>query len=72
MEYTLPLDKMTLNEKLRVMEALWSDLSKNTVNLPAPAWHNDVLLARELKIREKSASYRDWEDAKKDIRKSIE
>ncbi|MFN8625581.1 MAG: hypothetical protein U0587_06300 [Candidatus Binatia bacterium] len=28
MTITLPLDEMTTDEKLRVMEALWADLSR--------------------------------------------
>lgn len=33
------LDKMTVPEKLRLMEALWSDLSKHSDDLDLPAWH---------------------------------
>lgn len=72
MEYHLPLDKMTTNEKLQAMESLWQDLSKNIENLPVPAWHRDVLLAREMKIREGKATYMDWSQAKDFIRKNAE
>ena len=29
MDITLPLDQMTIEEKLRAMELLWADLSRN-------------------------------------------
>jgi Putative addiction module component len=38
-EVTLPLDKMTVAEKLRAMEMLWADLSRNEAQIESPAWH---------------------------------
>jgi hypothetical protein len=37
MEATLPLDKMTVAEKLRAMEALWADLSRDEAQVESPA-----------------------------------
>jgi hypothetical protein len=56
MERALPLDKMTLAEKLSAMENIWDDLLHNTENLPSPAWHRDVLQAHRMKIRMAHAS----------------
>jgi hypothetical protein len=36
-DVTLPLEKMTVAEKLRVMEALWSDLTRNEGQFESPA-----------------------------------
>ena len=72
MEHALPLDKMTLSEKLRAMEDIWSDLSRNAEALPSPEWHRDVLQARELRIAENSSHYTDWNQAKQDICKNTE
>jgi len=72
MEYHLPLDKMTTNEKLQIMESLWRDLSRDSESLPVPAWHRDVLLAREMKVSDGTAAYMDWEQAKDLIRKNME
>jgi len=61
MERALPLDKMTLAEKLSAMENIWDDLLRNTENLPSPAWHRDVLQARESRIADNTAHYHDWD-----------
>ncbi len=44
---TLPLEKMTVEEKLQVMEELWSDLCCNQNHIPVPQWHKDILDKRE-------------------------
>lgn len=67
METTLPLDQMTTAEKLRAMEALWADLSRNETQLESPTWHEDVLKEREQKIKSGAESFIDWETAKKQL-----
>jgi hypothetical protein len=71
MEATLPLDKMTVAEKLRAMELLWADLSRNDVQLESPAWHEDVLHDREAKIKSGAEKFMDWETAKKQLRDKL-
>ncbi len=65
---TLPLDKMTGEEKLQVTEDLWIDLTKNESEYPSPNWHKDVLELREKRAIEGKEEYLDWEAAKKNIR----
>jgi hypothetical protein len=65
MPITLPLDQMTVKEKLAIMELLWEDLARTPGAIESPAWHKDVL-------DERSASpgrYTDWEKAKTRIRR---
>lgn len=71
MEATLPLDKMTIAEKLRAMEMLWADLSRNEAELESPAWHEDVLRDREAKIKSGKESFMGWETAKKQLRDKL-
>lgn len=71
MEATLPLDKMTVAEKLRAMEALWADLSRDEAQLESPAWHADVLHEREERIKSGTESFMDWETAKKQLRETF-
>ena len=54
---SIPLDKMSLAEKLEAMEALWADLSRTPADVPVPQWHRDVLKAR----MESPATWLDWE-----------
>ena len=63
----LELEKMTLEEKLRAMEALWADLSRREESIPVPKWHKDVLDERERLVKEGKARFIDWETAKKQI-----
>jgi hypothetical protein len=71
MEKTLPLDKMTVAEKLRAMEALWADLSQNEAQIESPTWHGDVLHDREAKIKSGAEKFMDWEAAKKQLRDKL-
>jgi hypothetical protein len=68
MEAILPLSQMTLAEKLRAMEELWADLSRDEAQLESPSWHGDVLHDRENKIKSGEESFMDWETAKKQLR----
>jgi hypothetical protein len=68
MDATLPLDKMTVAEKLRAMEALWADLSRDESQIESPAWHGDVLRDREAKIKSGAENFMEWETAKKQLR----
>jgi hypothetical protein len=58
---------MTLEEKLRAMEALWEDLCRREGDVPVPQWHKDLLDERERLVREGKAQFIDWETAKKRI-----
>jgi hypothetical protein len=65
MSATLPLEKMTLAEKLQAMEELWADLSRND-NFESPAWHAEVLEARR-----NETNFIDWETAKHSFARAV-
>jgi len=67
MDITIPLDKMTTDDKLRVLEEVWEDLARTPEEVPVPAWHADVLEAREKRIAEGTSQFKDWDDAKQSI-----
>ena len=71
MAVTLPLDKMTVQEKLRVMEELWEDLSREPRNIKSPSWHKQALKEREARIASGQAKFIDWEKAKKELRRRL-
>jgi len=71
MDITLPLDQMTIAEKLRAMEALWEDLSRSPENLPSPSWHEQVLEEREARIKSGEAKFVDWEVTKQELRERL-
>lgn len=59
---------MSMDEKLRVMEALWADLSRHEEQLESPGWHADVLKAREERVTSGQETFVEWEAAKKELR----
>ena len=71
MQISLPLDKMTIPEKISTMESLWDNLCQQAKKVPSPSWHGDVLAQREKELKKNKTSLLDWDDAKKDIRESL-
>jgi len=71
MKITIPLESMTISEKLEAMELLWADLQNSAESLPSPAWHADVLQAREKRVQEGKSSFSSWNEAKDRIKKSV-
>lgn len=69
MDITLPLDQMSVAEKLRALEAIWEDLSRNEANLESPAWHGQVLMEREERAKSGGDAPVDWDVAKSQLRK---
>jgi putative addiction module component (TIGR02574 family) len=58
---------MTVEEKLQTVEALWQSLSADPAAIESPAWHEEELRERELKIESGETKFVDWEEAKADI-----
>ncbi|HMO66735.1 MAG TPA: addiction module protein, partial [Verrucomicrobiota bacterium] len=65
MEAALPLEHMSVEEKLRAMDALWADLSRVEVAYESPPWHGEVLRERAAA----SEACLDWEAAKEELRR---
>ncbi len=71
MSIQLPLDQMTLAEKLEVMEALWADLSRRPEDLPSPNWHREVLQERKRSVDEGKLKFLDWQTAFTELRDEV-
>jgi putative addiction module component (TIGR02574 family) len=68
---SLEIDQMTVEEKLRVMEALWKELCHDEEDVPVHQWQKDLLDERERLVEEGKAKFVDWETAKKRIAERI-
>ncbi len=68
MPLELEIEKMSVEEKLRVMEALWADLSRNSQKVSSPAWHEELLLDRGERVRTGQEQFLDWDAAKRELR----
>lgn len=71
MQIALPLEKMTVAEKLQAMELLWSDLIRHEEAFESPAWHGKVLRERAARVRDGKESFMSWEKAKKQLRNRV-
>ncbi|OHB36531.1 MAG: hypothetical protein A2Y08_01865, partial [Planctomycetes bacterium GWA2_40_7] len=60
MGITLPLEKMTTEDKIRTMETIWDDLCKKAESIPSPSWHKDILEEREKVIENGKEEFIDW------------
>lgn len=68
MKLEIPLDSMTVAEKIEAMETLWQDLSKNSPDEVIPAWHQEILDERAAEVANGTAEFLEWEDVKKNLR----
>lgn len=71
MPIELEIEKMTLEEKLRAMEALWADLSRNEQTIQSPPWHEQLLKEREERVKTGQEEFQSWEDAKRELRNRL-
>ena len=64
----LPLNEMSVEEKLETMETIWASLSANPEAIGSPAWHEEELRVREARVASGEARFVDWEKTKEEIR----
>ena len=68
MQIELPLDQMTISDKLQAMETLWADLSRRADQLPSPDWHREVLQERKRLVEKGKLKFQDWDTAITELR----
>ena len=61
------LNKLSLREKLRIMEAIWIDLREHVDGLDAPVEHREILDNRRERVSSGEAKIRDWDEVKQSI-----
>ncbi len=68
MQKTLPLDEMSITEKLVAINQIWEDLVRKADDVPSPEWHKDVLSARANRIKNGEAHFKDFNSVKSELR----
>ncbi len=71
MQVLIPLNKMSVADKVEAMEEIWADLARNASDVPSPTWHADVLRMRESRISKGSARFLNIDEAKQAVRDRI-
>jgi putative addiction module component (TIGR02574 family) len=66
------LRKLPADEKLKIIEALWSDLAADDAALASPPWHGAALRETASDYAAGKVEAVDWESAKKELRKRFE
>ena len=64
MAVTLAIKRMSREDKLRAMEALWADLSRDEARIDSPGWHAGTLRETERLVRAGKAEFSDWRVAR--------
>jgi hypothetical protein len=72
MAATIDLHGMTTLDKLRLMEALWQDLSADDSQVVSPEWHGEVLAERDRLTASGEEKFLDWETAKRQLREELQ
>ncbi len=72
MQSTIDIKHLSKAEKLRVMEDIWEDLSREEGELDSPDWHREALQKTEMRFSSGQEKVVDWETAKKELRKRFE
>lgn len=68
----LSIEDMTRIEKLRMMEVIWDDLSRDSEAFSSPEWHAQPLKDAERALAENRRHFVSWDAAKKMLRDSIQ
>ncbi|NOQ37207.1 MAG: acyl-protein synthetase [Methylococcaceae bacterium] len=71
MSVSIPLETMTVEEKILAMELIWENLSAQASNIITPKWHEDILGEREKALQQGIEQPIDWEIAKKNLRNKL-
>lgn len=62
--------KLSVDERLEIMERIWDSLRQNKEDTEIPAWHKDVLLERLKKYEGTLAEGKSWEEVKRTFLKA--
>jgi len=76
MHIAIPLERMSVTDKLQAIEEIWADLARQSEasqseNVPSPSWHADVLCAREQRIADGISRFLDIAEAKQAVREQL-
>lgn len=64
MSIEIPLDAMSVSEKVRLLETVWESLCSKSGDVRSPEWHHEVLEARRRRLEDGKATVSPWTEAK--------
>ena len=67
-ELALPLESMTIAEKMDVIDRIMDDLSRNSASVPVIEWHGDLLAQRAENLKNGTDRFISLDEAEARIR----
>ena len=64
MAIDLPLDSLSVGEKLQILETVWASLCHNPADVASPDWHAKILAERTRRLESGEATVAPWSEAK--------
>ena len=64
MSIELPLNTMTVAEKVQLLETIWDSLCHESGDVKSPQWHREVLEERTRRLETGTATVSPWTEAK--------
>lgn len=64
----LEIQQLPRQEKLKLLELLWAELSRDEADLESPAWHADALRETAERRARGEETAMDWDQAKATLR----
>ena len=64
MSIELPLNTMTVAEKIQLLETVWDNLCHESGDVKSPDWHRAVLDERTRRLETGNATVSPWAEAK--------
>ena len=64
MSSEIPLEAMSVADKLQLMERVWSSLCQHSGDVESPEWHQQVLQERARRLENGKSAVSSWNDAK--------
>jgi putative addiction module component (TIGR02574 family) len=64
MSVEIPLDGLSVSEKVRLLERVWDSLCTESGDVRSPEWHRELLETRKGRLEEGQATVSPWSEAK--------
>jgi putative addiction module component (TIGR02574 family) len=64
MSLEIPLDTLSVSEKVRLLESVWDSLCSQSGDVRSPEWHREVLETRRQRLEDGRATVSPWGEAK--------
>ena len=72
MQNAIDIKNLSREEKLKVMEDIWEELSSEEKEVESPPWHQEALKETEHRLISGQEKIVDWKVAKEELRKRFE